>query len=69
MIVNRNENLCPCCGEVLPKGIETFTEVDETGLIRGVVCECEHCGTTVFCRENYALCDIEQTFLYTKQTL
>ena len=61
MVTNRTKNYCPCCGSVLVESVEISTEYDETGLIRRVACECKHCGTTVFCKENYLLCDIEQT--------
>lgn len=61
MITNRKENKCPCCGATLTESLEINIEVDDTGIVRRVMYECDHCHTTVFGRENYALCDIEQT--------
>lgn len=60
MITNRKENKCPQCGGELTEVLEISTEIDETGLIRRSKCVCNKCNTTVLCRENYCLCDIEQ---------
>ena len=60
VITNRKENKCPRCGEKLIEVLEISTEIDDTGLIRRSKCVCNGCGATVLCRENYALCDIEQ---------
>ena len=60
MITNRKESKCPCCGGELIEVLEISAEIDETGLIRRSKCICSECDTTVFCRENYLLCDIEQ---------
>ena len=60
MITNRKENKCPRCGEKLIEVLEVSTEIDNTGLIRRSKCVCNGCGSIVLCRENYALCEIEQ---------
>ena len=60
VITNRKENKCPRCGEKLIEVLEISTEIDNTELIRRSQCVCNGCGATVLCRENYALCDIEQ---------
>ena len=60
VITNRKENKCPRCGEKLIEVLEVSTEIDNTGLIRRSKCVCNDCGATVLCRENYALCEIEQ---------
>ena len=60
VITNRKENKCPRCGEKLIEVLEISTEIDDTGLIHRSKCVCNGCGATVLCRENYALCDIEQ---------
>ena len=60
VITNRKENKCPRCGGELIEVLEISTEIDNTGLIRRSKCVCNGCGATVLCRENYALCDIEQ---------
>jgi ribosomal protein S27AE len=60
MITNRKENKCPRCGGELIEVLEISTEIDDSGLIRRSKCVCDKCDTTVFCKENYLLCDIEQ---------
>ena len=60
MIINRKENKCPRCGGELIEVLEISTEIDDTGLVRRSKCVCNKCDATVFCRENYLLCDIEQ---------
>ena len=60
VITNRKENKCPRCGEKLIEVLEISTEIDNTGLIRRSKCMCNSCGSIVLCRENYALCEIEQ---------
>lgn len=61
MITNRKENKCPKCGASLKTVDDFLVDIDETGLILRNKYECDMCHTFVWCRENYALCDIEQT--------
>jgi hypothetical protein len=60
MITNRKENKCPLCKGELIELEEISSEFDDTGLIRRTVCECADCHIIVTCKENYALCDIQQ---------
>lgn len=61
MITKRKENKCPKCKAPLKKVDDFLVDTDETGLILHCRYECDMCHTFVWCRENYALCEIQQT--------